>query len=85
MSNLRNDVPVYCWDRKRFLLLIVIVGVIVVGIVVAQAAKNDRRHPYSSLKLCSQRTINMNSCLDTVPVKKLHFELSWQSLFGYDR
>jgi hypothetical protein len=66
MSDLRNDVPVYCWDRKRLLLLVVIVGVIVVGIAVAQTAEHDRRHPYSSLKLCSQRIINMNGCLDTV-------------------
>jgi hypothetical protein len=85
MSNLWNDVPVYCWDRKRFLLLVVIVGVIIAGIVVAQTAEHDRRHPHSSLKLSPRRIINMNGCLDAVPMKKLHFEFSWQSVFVYDR
>lgn len=82
---MRNDVPVYCWNRKCFLFLVVIVGVIIVGIVVAQTAEYDRRHSYSSLKLCFHCTINIHGCLDTIPMRKLHFELCLPPVFMYDR
>jgi hypothetical protein len=43
IQNVFSDIPIYCWDWKRFFLLVVIVGVIV-GIVVTQAVEDDRRH-----------------------------------------
>jgi hypothetical protein len=43
----KKHIPIYCWDRKRFFLLVVIVGVIVVGIVVTKTAEADSGHCYS--------------------------------------
>jgi len=43
----KKHIPIYCWDRERFFLFVVIVGVIVVGIVVTKSAEDDRRHCYS--------------------------------------
>lgn len=43
----KKHIPIYCWYRKRFFLLVVIVGIIVVGIVVTKIADDDRRHCYS--------------------------------------